>query len=51
MEPTRQSPTAEHEAAPQEPVRFEPACDPVEDEILIESLIEEVSIDGMCGVY
>jgi mycofactocin precursor len=25
--------------------------DPNEDQILAEDLIEEVSIDGMCGVY
>ena len=51
MEPTNQSPTVEEELAPQEPVHAEPIHDGLEDELLTESLIEEVSIDGMCGVY
>lgn len=28
-----------------------PAADTETDELLAETLIEEVSIDGMCGVY
>ena len=28
-----------------------PADDTVEDTVLAEVLVEEISIDGMCGVY
>ncbi|MBJ7384311.1 mycofactocin precursor MftA [Mycolicibacterium sp. GCM10028919] len=28
-----------------------PVQDHVQDELVTESLVEEVSIDGMCGVY
>lgn len=30
-----------------------PTLDPVEEEVLVEEelLVEEISIDGMCGVY
>lgn len=29
----------------------EPKPAPAESELTVESLVEEVSIDGMCGVY
>lgn len=29
----------------------EPHADVTQDEIVAEDLVEEVSIDGMCGVY
>jgi mycofactocin precursor len=33
-------------------VTMNPATDPTtEDEVSVEALIEDVSIDGMCGVY
>jgi mycofactocin precursor len=29
----------------------EPATEPVAEQLVEEALVEEVSIDGMCGVY
>jgi mycofactocin precursor len=34
-----------------EPVDDAPDVDPAEDVLLEDVLVEEVSIDGMCGVY
>jgi mycofactocin precursor len=37
---------------PKKGVTMNPATDPTtEDEVSVEALIEDVSIDGMCGVY
>jgi len=37
---------------PETPQTDEPVqAAPAEDELVEESLVEEVSIDGMCGVY
>lgn len=29
----------------------EPTTEPVEEQLVEETLVEEISIDGMCGVY
>jgi mycofactocin precursor len=36
---------------PQTDVSPEVAAPAAEEELVVESLVEEVSIDGMCGVY
>jgi mycofactocin precursor len=38
-------------AAPHTEVRSEPADAAPEEPVIDEVLVEEVSIDGMCGVY
>jgi len=38
-------------AAPETDILDPVAAEPVDDDILADVLVEEISIDGMCGVY
>lgn len=38
-------------AITEEAAETEPQIEPQTDDVIVEMLVEEVSIDGMCGVY
>jgi mycofactocin precursor len=37
--------------ATEETTAVEPVVEPADDDVVDELLVEEISIDGMCGVY
>jgi len=46
-----QQPTIEVDPATKATSDGEPTTEPVSEQLVEQTLVEEVSIDGMCGVY
>jgi mycofactocin precursor len=49
--PVNHQPTIEDHPATAAESDGEPGAEPAEEHLVAETLVEEVSIDGMCGVY